>query len=344
MKKIAIEEHFYTEGYLDFLRSNKGYPRLEVVENEEHQSIWRWYDSSDSYKVWNPHLMRAPIDIGEGRLKEMDTAGIDMQVLSLAKPGVEEFNAVDGTEVAKLSNNELSQVIQKYPGRFAGLAALATQDPAAAANELERAVKGLGLKGANINSHVKGEYLDDEKYWVIFETAEKLGVPIYLHPKEPPQGMLESYLTYPRLASSMWGFAADAGLHAMRLILSGVFDKYPALKIVLGHMGEALPYWLWRMDKSWARGRVTTGALNVKMQKVPSQYVKDNFLVTTSGMFWEPAFLCAYLGLGADKILFAVDYPFESSKEAVQFMDSVSICDTDREKIYHLNAEKLLSL
>jgi len=171
------------------------------------------------------------------------------------------------------------------------------------------------------------------------EMAEKLGVPIYLHPRIPSPDMVKPYLSYPVLSTAMWGYGAEVSLHALRLICSGVFDQFPKLTIILGHMGEALPYWLWRLDSRWQIG----GGAN-KLKKLPSEYIKDNFFITTSGMFWQPPLICACSALGADRILFAVDYPMEPNKEAVQFMEEAPICDSDKEKICHLNTEKLLML
>jgi 5-carboxyvanillate decarboxylase len=341
VKKIAIEEHFFTESLVDHLRSRKEWPRWETIEGEKLERV---YWSPSHYMPSSPELKSLLLDLGERRLKVMDEAGIDMQVLSLSAPGVESLPASDGTSLAKRINDEVANVIKKYPKRFASFAAIAPQDPGAAANELERAVKELGFKGAVINSHIRGEYLDNQKYWVIFDKAEKLGVPIYLHPKQPPPDMLKPYLTYPVLASATWGFAADGGLHAMRLICSGLFDKYPGLKIILGHLGEAIPFWLQRMDNRWqweGQGGLLSGQF---AKKRPSHYFQNNFVVTTSGMFWEPVMQYVCSVLGVDSILFAVDYPYESSKEAVQFMESLQIGDNDKEKIYHLNAEKLLNL
>jgi 2,3-dihydroxybenzoate decarboxylase len=241
--------------------------------------------------------------------------------------------------LSKKVNNILAETITKYPTRFSALASIAPQDPEEAAKELERAVKELGLKGASINSHTKGEYLDEKKYWVILEKAANLGVPIYIHPRGPSPDMVKPYLGYPRLDSAMLGFSHEVSLHALRLICSGVFDQFPNLNIVLGHMGEALPYWLWRMDNMWQRGNFPN-----QPKRLPSEYMKSNFYIDTSGMFWEPPLLCAYLALGADRILFAVDYPMESNETAVRFIDSASIADSDKEKICHLNAEKLLGL
>jgi 2,3-dihydroxybenzoate decarboxylase len=285
-------------------------------------------------------------DLGEIRLKVMDEAGIDMQVLSFSMPGVEVFDASDGTSMAKTINDRLSQAVKQYPERFAGFAALAPQDPDAAADELERAVKKLGLKGAVINGNIRGEFLDDRKYWTIFERAEKLDVPIYIHPKMPPADMLKPYLAYPGLSMAMAGFAAEASLHAMRLICSGVFDKYPGLKIILGHLGEAIPFWLWRIDSRYLEEKSDPASAEIykNLKKNPSQYFKENFYVTTSGMFWEPVLQFVSSVLGSERVLFATDYPYESSKEAAQFIESVQIDDGDKEKICHLNAEKLLRL
>jgi 5-carboxyvanillate decarboxylase len=337
VKKIAVEEHFTTEEYLTYLRSRRDIPKRDKVEigGEKFERDW-W--SPTHYRLVDPSRPDKLINLGEGRLKDMDESSIDMQVLSLSAPSVGQFDASDGTSVAKSTNDELSEVIKRYRTRFAGFAAIAPQDPDAAANELERAVKELGLKGAMITGNTRGEFLDEQKYWVIFERAEKLEVPIYIHPWAPPPDMIKPYLTYPELALPMWGFAAESGLHAMRLICSGVFDKYPGLKIILGHLGEAIPFWLWRLDSrwSWSEGK--------KLHKNPSQYFKDNFYVTTSGMYWQPALQFVCSALGADRIMFATDYPYESSSEAVQFIESMPMSDVDKKKICHLNAEKLLRL
>ncbi len=343
MKRIAVEEHFYTKSYLDYLRSRKDYPKIEIVEDREHRRFEKVSTSPVKTVARYSDVMNRLGDLGEGRLRDMDDAGIDMQVLSLAVPGAELPDASDAIAIARTTNDELAEAVGKYPDRFAGFAAIARHDPEKAAQELERAVTKLGLKGLNINSHFRGEYLDNEKYSAILETAERLKVPIYIHPREPSPDMLKPYLDYPALSKAMWGFAAEAGLHAMRLICSGAFDKYPGLKIILGHMGESVPYSLWRIDNIWAHEGLSLDLMKRKLEKTPSQYMKDNFLITISALFSQPALLCAYLTLGADRILFAVDYPYESNKEAVQFMEAAPICDSDKEKICRLNTEKLLA-
>lgn len=345
MKKIAIEEHFHTEAYIQYLYSRKEWPRREMIEKDGKRFVKDWW-SSTNYRLMDPEKPNPLTDLGEGRLRRMDEDGIDMQVLSLSFPGVEMFGS-EGTAIAKTINDELSHTVRRYPARLSGFATIAPQEPEAAAMELERAVMKLGLKGAVVNGHIQGEYLDDPKYWVIFEVAEKLDVPIYIHPKMPPPDMIKPYLAYPGLASAMLGFSAEASLHAMRLILSGVFDKYPKLKIILGHLGEAIPFWLWRIDSRWMEEKMadpSSATYYKDFQKSPSQCFRENFYVTLSGMYWETVLQFVCTALGSDKIMFATDYPYESSKQAVQFMESVQINQDDKEKICYLNAEKILRL
>ena len=337
MKKIAVEEHFTTEKILNHLAS-----RVKAGAR---------YNMPLSFDVTS----HAQSFISDKRLKDMDEAGIDMQVISPVcfQDGL--IDPSEATSLARLTNDETYEIIKKYQKRFAGFAGLACQDPDAAAKELERAVKQLDLKGAMIYSHIQGEYLDAKKFRGIFETAERLGVPIYLHPKEPSPDMIKPYSTYPALAGKIWGYAAEAGLHAMRLICSGLFDQCPNLKIILGHGGEGLPALMWRMGldsdgngggspggEGKTSGQIPGQPGQLGIRKQPGQYVKDNFYVTTSGMFWGPVLEFLHSAMGPDRVLFAVDYPAESSSLAVKSIESLSISNEDKAKIFHLNAEKLL--
>lgn len=345
MKKIAIEEHFHTEEFVKYLYSRKKWPRRELIEEGVKTFVRDWW-SPTAFRLFDPDIPSPLTDLGEGRLKNMDEAGIDMQVLSISFPGVEMFDAPDGTAMAKSINDELSSAVKRFPDRLAGFAAIAPQNPEGAADELERAVRKLGLKGAVINGNIGGEFLDDKKYWPIFERAEKLDVPIYLHPKMPSPDMIKPYLAYPGLASAMLGFSAEAGLNVMRLILSGIFDVYPGLKIILGHLGEAFPFWLWRMDSRYLEEKSDPASASFykDLRKTPAQCFKENFYVTTSGMFWQPVlqFVCSVLK--EDRVMFATDYPYEATEEAVQFLETVEIDTSMRENIGYLNAEKLLKL
>jgi 5-carboxyvanillate decarboxylase len=334
MKKIAIEEHFTTEKICNYIES-----RVKAGAR---------YNLGAGYKA----AEHAAAFIGDERFRVMDEAGIDMQVIS---PVCLHEGLVDPEEAAaaaKVTNDETFRIIRKYPKRFAGFAGLACHAPELAAKELERAVKELGLKGAMVYSHIQGEYLDAPKFLPVFETAESLGVPIYLHPKEPPPDMIKPYMTYSALAGKIWGYAADAGLHAMRLIASGLFDQCPRLQIILAHGGEGLPALMWRMgmggdnaqpsrEGAPAFGPPSRGLL---CKKQPGQYLKENFYVTTSGMFWTPVLEFLHSAMGPDRVLFAVDYPAESSVLGVQSVESISISNEDKEKIFHLNTERLLKI
>jgi 5-carboxyvanillate decarboxylase len=337
MKIFDFEAHFYTEDYLHYLRSTKEPPKLETIEVDGRKEERLWFGAD----LWAPRRDRTVgplLDLGKGRIAKLDEAGVTVQVLSLSGPGCELFEPSEAIVQARKVNDEAAEMVRRNPDRFLAFASLAAQAPDAAADELERTVKEFGFRGAAINSHVRGgEYLDDKKYWVIFERAEKLGVPIYLHPRIPSPQMLEPYTKYGyALMGATLGYAAETSLHAMRLILSGLFDKYPRLKMILGHLGEALPFWLDRIDGHYG-GKVA-------IAKKPSQYLRDNFVMTLSGNFFMPAFMCVYLALGADNILFGSDYPYENLKEAAQFAERLPICDSDKHKICYANAEALLNL
>ena len=337
MKIIDFENHFFTQEYIAHVRGRKDPLREEVLKNGTRM----WY-TEDFFTPRSFELEDKLLDLGEGRLKIMDANGIDIAVLSLSGPNVHFFEPSEGATWARKVNDELSKVVKRYPDRFIGLACVAPQSPDEAADEVERAVTELGLQGVVIQSYARNKYLDDKKYWVIFEKAEKLDVPIYLHPEIPPEPNLKLYADYGfPLAGPILGYAADASLHTMRLIYSGLFDKYPRLKMVLGHLGEGLVFFLNRIDFCWLKPWVKE---RPNIEKRPSDYIKTNFTVTISGMSFHPALMCTYLALGADNIAFATDYPYETMEESVQFMKEALLCDTDKEKIYHLNAERLFKL
>jgi 2,3-dihydroxybenzoate decarboxylase len=289
--------------------------------------------------------IRAQIqDLGERRIRDMDSTGIAKQILSLTSPGVQVFDAPIAVSLATSFNDQLAEAIRKHPDRFAGLAAIAPQDPPAAAKELERAVKSLHLKGAIVNSHTCGEYLDEPKFWEIFESAESLGVPIYLHPNTPSPRMVGPFLDR-GLDGAVFGFAVETSLHILRIVFSGVFDRFPKLRIVAGHLGEGLPYWLFRIDFMHQRLSSNKRYASVpKLQRKPSDYLKDNFYVTTSGMAWQPPILYAQSVLGVDRVLYAMDYPYQFVPEEVKVTDDLPISDADKKKLYQTNAERVFAL
>ena len=324
MKTIAIEEHFWTPMY-----------RENVSANE-----FRNFFLSSRSKQLGHDIVEEAMDLGARRLAHMDAAGVDVQVLSFGAPGPQAFGADIAIPMARDANDLLYRTVQAHPDRFAGFAALPTADPAAAAKELERSVTRLGFKGTMIHGHTRGEFLDDKKFWVIFECAEALGVPIYLHPTVPHPDVMKAYFQgYEELCRAAWGFAVDTSCHFLRIVFAGVFDKYPKLKFILGHLGEMLPFAMHRLQDHTYPAAARRG-----LKKTPMEYLKENMLVTTSGNWYEPAFLCTLLALGADNILFAVDWPYEPNTTGIEFLKKVSISDLDREKIAHLNAERLLRM
>ena len=324
MKIIAIEEHFTTPMY-----------RERVSANE----FRNFYLTSRSEQLGHD-IAKENADLGKSRLAYMDAAGVDVQVLSFGSPGAQGFLADVAVPMARDANDRAHEAVKAHPDRFAAFAALPTADPQASAKELERTVTRLGFKGAMIHGHTQGSFLDEKKYRPIFECAQSLRVPIYLHPTYPHPDAIKAYFTgYEDLARAAWGFAIDTSCHFLRMVFSGLFDEYPDVKIILGHLGEGLPFAMHRLNDHTYRSAEKRG-----LKKTPLQYLKDNMLVTTSGNWYEPAFLCTLLALGADNILFAVDWPFEPNSTGVEFLKKISISDADREKIAHGNVERLLRM
>ena len=282
-------------------------------------------------------------DLGARRLADMDATGIGKQLVFLTAPGVQVFDAATAVSLSREANDELSEKTKAHPDRYATLAAIAPQDPANAVKELQRSIS-LGMKGAVVNSHTQGEYLDDPKCWEIFEAAQALDVPIYLHPNTPPPAMIGPFL--PRgLDGAIYGFAVETGLHLLRIIVGGVFDRFPRLKIVVGHLGEGLPFWLFRLDhmhRNMVAAKRYPGAGELK--KKPSEYLKENVWVTTSGMQWAPAILFCQQVLGVDRVLYAMDYPYQFVPEEVKVTDELPIGEADRKKLYQLNVERVFRL
>lgn len=280
-------------------------------------------------------------DLGEVRLQDMDAAGIDVQVLSHTPSPVQQLEPARAVELAIGANDRLAEAISNHPTRFAGFAALPTPDPPAAAEELERCVTTLGFKGAMVHGRTQGNFHDDRQFWPIFERAQALDVPIYLHPGPPHPGAAEAYYQdyvadFPWLTSAAWGYTIDTASQALRMILSGLFDDFPRLQIILGHLGEGLPFLLDRMDEALKR----EGNKPIEFKKT----FCDHFYVTTSGNFSTPALLCTILELGIDRIMFSVDWPFVENLPGMQWMDTLPLSDVDKEKMLNGNARRLLKM
>jgi 2,3-dihydroxybenzoate decarboxylase len=315
IRKIALEEHFLSPGFEDYWR-----PTVATIDPKVAQT-----------------LFARLTDFGEMRLKAMDEGGIVRSVLSISGPGVQsERDAATALHRARESNDFLAREVGRRPDRYSGFAHLAMQDARGAADELERCVRELKFAGAMINGHTNGQYLDHPSLRPFWERAEALQATIYIHPTDPvaPAPALDGYDGL-RRATWEWGF--ETGSHALRLIFSGLFDRFPRAKLALGHLGETLPYLLWRFD---SRAKL----YGVKLKKKPSDYIRENLVVTTSGMCSAEPLNCSLAALGHERVMFAADYPFESAPEAGEFLDEVPLAEPIREKIAFGNAEKLLNL
>ncbi len=286
-------------------------------------------------------LLARLYDFAGIRIEEMDEAGIDMQVLSHQSPGSQRLADDVATAACRSVNDALAAVIAEAPDRFQGFAMIPTMLPDAAADELQRAVEELGLKGAMIHGMSRGEMIDGEAYWPIFARAEKLDVPVYLHPALPDKTVTARYYapydgSHPMFTRAAWGFGVEAGTQAIRLILSGVLDRHPNLKFILGHLGEALPFWMPRIDESLRR----TGGAPVDFHAA----FRRNFWITTSGFFADDALLLCLKMIEPERILFAVDWPYADNRKGVNWMREAPVDDTTRNAIFSGNAKRLLGL
>jgi 2,3-dihydroxybenzoate decarboxylase len=315
MRKIALEEHFIAPGFEEYCE-----PTVADLDRAVYDQI----------------LTRLR-DFGDRRLEAMDSAGVERSVLSVTTPGVQiERDTDTACRKARQANDLLAREIQRRPSRYSGFAHLPMQAPLAAADELQRCVQELGLCGALINGHTNGKYLDDPMFYPFWERAEAIRAPIYLHPADP-------VTAYPAITGceslkhAMWEWGIETGTHALRLVFKGVFDRFPKLILLLGHLGETLPFLLWRFD---SRARIY--GLNLKRR--PSEYIREHIYVTTSGMFSDEPLLCSIGALGAGHVMFSVDYPYESSEEAGRFMDKAPLEDETRADICFNNAARVLGL
>jgi len=326
MRTITLEEHYVTPAYLD----GPGQQLKASLQPRPANQAQTVFDQL--------------CDLSERRVADMDDAGIDVQILSIATPGVEQLEAAEAEKVARESNDYVAEAVKRYPTRLGVFATLPTAAPIKAADELERTIHEYGFKGAVINGHIRGRYLDDKFFWPILERAEALRVPIYLHPTRPPQPVIDasysgsfSQEVTALLAASAWGWHIETATHVLRLILGGAFDKYPDLQLIIGHLGEALPFMLPRIDNNLTR-EVT------KLERPVESYLRENIHYTFSGFNYVPAFLDLLLEVGLDRIMFSVDYPYRSMAEACSFLGKLPLSPADKHRILHINAEHLLRL
>lgn len=338
-RRIATEEAYAPPEMFDIYRTllTDG-----TAGDEGFASLMGFYLGSDSPK---PVAVRRRLqDLGEERIADMDSAGVDHQILALTSPGTNVLDVAAAREIATVANDRLAQACRDHPDRFSALAALPMQDPHAAVTELERAVGELGLKGVIANSHIQGTYLDEAVYEPILEAAEALSVPIYLHPNTPTNEMIGP-MRAAGLDGAIFGFGVETGMHLLRLITAGVFDRHPRLRVVVGHLGEAIPYWASRIDYMHA-AQVAAGRYDAikPLQRKPSDYLRQNIWLTTSGMAWQPAIMFAREVVGADRVMYAMDYPYQFVPDEVATQDALPITDDEKRRFFETIATEVFAL
>jgi predicted TIM-barrel fold metal-dependent hydrolase len=324
LRTITLEEHFASPGFI----AGPGKSFLERMRATGARGA---------------KILQQLQDVGDGRMAEMDAAGIDMQVLSLNAPGVEQADVEEQVAIAHESNDFLVDAVKKNPERFAAFASLPVAAPEQAADELDRRVRQQGFKGTLINGHTRGRYLDDKFFSPILERAEALNVPIYLHPTVPPKPVVDvlyggfSPTVSAVFAAAGWGWHIETGVHLIRMILGGVFDRYPKLQVVVGHLGEAVPFMLPRTNRNLPPEMT-------KLARPIGAYLRENVHYTFSGFNFLATFLDLLLEVGPERIMFSVDHPYGSMAEARAFLDQIPVSPADRERIAHGNAERLFNL
>lgn len=337
-QRIATEEAFAPTEMLAIYR--------KILEKRDvdpgFKGLMGFYMRSPSARA--QHIMRCLQDLDQLRLQHMDECGIDKQVIGLTAPGVQCMDTATAVSFSRVANDQLAEAVRRHPTRFAGMIAVAPQDPIAAAKEIERGVGKLGMNAVVINSHTHGEYLSDEKFWDIFAAAESHKVPIYLHPTSLPANMIQPFQEC-GLDGAIYGFGVETGLHALRIITAGVFDRFPRLQIIIGHMGEALPFWAYRLDYMHRATVLSKRYESMKpIRKKPSDYLRENFFITNSGVAWEPAIKFSQSVLGVDRVMYAMDYPYQHQLDEVIALDGMSMSAEHKKQFFQTNAEKVFKI
>jgi 2,3-dihydroxybenzoate decarboxylase len=336
--RIATEEAFAPpelfEMYRKVLQDGKA--------DKGFTSLWGFHFNNPAPRV--QHILKYNQDVDALRIVHMDEAGIDMQVLSLTSPGVQVFDEPTAVSYARHANDFLRDAVARHPSRFVGLTAIAPQNPAEAAKEIQRGATELDMRGVIVNSHTHGQYLSDQKNWEIFAAAEALDQPIYLHPCSPPDGMIQPFFEA-GLDGAVYGFGVDTGLSALRLITAGVFDRFPKQQIILGHMGEALPFWAYRLDYMHrATSRANRYDSLIPLQRKPSEYLQHNFYTTNSGVAWQAAIEFTQNFMGEDRVMYAMDYPYQHEVGEVHILDNMTMPQETKRKFFQNNAETLFKI
>ncbi len=335
--RIATEEAFATQEQIDaYLRMVK-----DGTADKGMVSLWGFYATSPSDRA--TQIMERLLDLDDRRLADMDKTGVDIAILSLTSPGVQPLPAEEAKAIVSHANDHLAAAAARHPTRYVGMTSIAPQDPDWSAKEIHRGAE-LGFKGVMVNSHTQGRYLDEPEFDPIFRALSETGQPLYIHPQTPPDSMIEPMLEA-GLDGAIFGFGVETGMHLLRLMTAGIFDRYPDLQVIVGHMGEALPYWLYRLDFMHQAGVRAKRYERMKpLKKTIAEYMRTNVYVTTSGMAWEPAIKFCVDVLGEDRVMYAMDYPYEYVAEEVRTHDLLDISPGAKKKLMQTNAEHVFNL
>ncbi len=337
VKTIDFETHFATQGWVDALYANPGYPRFAHDERTGNRRLFYFPDAGEPY---GDVIIDKLLDLGPGRLAAMDEAGIDVAVISLTSPGIEQLEPRVSIQLAQEANDALAAAVDAHPDRYRGYAALPVHDVEAAVKELERCVRELGLIGWKTHSNYGDSHLDERRYWPILAACERLDVPIYLHPTMPRMPELRTYGV--ALAGPPFGFGVETAMVMLRLVLAGVFDAFPRLKVIVGHYGEFLPFLMARIDWAYTRPHVVSDVgATPPLAKKPSDYLRSNMWVSTSGNYLAAAFECTRQALGMERIVLGTDHPYDSMKECLAFLGDLRLSAEEASLLYEKNAQAL---
>jgi 5-carboxyvanillate decarboxylase len=337
--RIATEEAFATRAQIDIY--------LRMVKNGTADkgmvSLWGFYGKSPSARA--TQIVDRLLDLGEQRIRHMDETGIDRAILALTSPGAQPLlDVAEAKSLAQRANDFLAEQVAARPTRYVGMTAVAPQDPEWSGREIVRGARELGFKGVQINSHTQGEYLDHPKFDPIFRALADTGQPLYIHPATPPDSMIGPLLEA-GLDGAIFGFGVETGMHLLRLITIGIFDRYPDLQIMVGHAGEALPYWVYRLDYMHQAGVRSNRYARMKpLKKTILEYLQSNVLITTSGMAWAPAIRFLQQVVGEDRVMYAMDYPYQYEPDEVRVHDMLEIPQPVKRKLMQTNAERWFKL
>jgi 2,3-dihydroxybenzoate decarboxylase len=337
--RIATEEAFAIREQIDvYLRMVR-----DGTADLGLQSLWGFYGRSPAERA--TQIIDRLLDLGEQRLRHMDETGIDRAVLALTSPGAQPLLDVEEARgLARRANDYLAGHVAAHPDRYIGMTAVAPQDPHWSAREIARGARDLGFKGVQINSHTQGQYLDDPKFDPIFRALADTGQPLYIHPATPPDSMIGPMLEA-GLDGAIFGFGVETGMHLLRLITIGIFDRYPDLQIMVGHAGEALPYWVYRLDYMHQAGVRSNRYARMKpLRKTILEYLRSNVLITTSGMAWPPAIRFAQQVVGEERVMYAMDYPYQFVPDEVRTHDLLDIPPAAKRMLMQTNAERWFKL